>query len=163
MRLRRVDCAGPGIHRVRRGRGFAYLDANGTRVTDPEVLDRVKALVIPPAWDDVWICAAANGHIQATGTDAAGRRQYRYHDAWRVTRDREKHERMMEFADRLPAARDRMAKDLAESGIGRASGPCGRRPAARSGLLPDRERGVRRDQPLLRSRDDAQRARHDRS
>jgi DNA topoisomerase I len=119
MRLRRVDCAGPGIHRVRRGRGFAYVDANGNRVTDPVVLDRVKALVIPPAWEDVWICAIANGHIQATGTDVAGRRQYRYHDDWRVTRDRAKHEKMMEFASRLPAARERMAEDLAETGMGR--------------------------------------------
>jgi DNA topoisomerase IB len=88
MRLRRVDCAGPGIHRVRRGRGFGYVDANGTKITDRLILDRIAGLVIPPAWEDVWICAIANGHIQATGTDAAGRRQYRYHDAWREARDR---------------------------------------------------------------------------
>jgi DNA topoisomerase I len=119
MRLRRVDCAGPGIHRVRRGRGFGYVDANGTRVTDPAILDRIKTLVLPPAWEDVWICAIPNGHIQATGTDAAGRRQYRYHDAWRVQRDLEKHERMLDFASQLPAARERMAADLAASGLGR--------------------------------------------
>jgi DNA topoisomerase I len=119
MRLRRVDCAGPGIHRVRRGRGFGYVDANGAKITDPKVLERIAGLVIPPAWDDVWICAIANGHIQATGTDAAGRRQYRYHDAWREARDREKHEKMVEFASRLPAAREQMAKDLKATGLGR--------------------------------------------
>jgi DNA topoisomerase-1 len=119
MRLRRVDCAGPGIHRVRRGRGFGYVDANGTKITDRLVLDRIAGLVIPPAWEDVWICAIANGHIQATGTDAAGRRQYRYHDAWREARDREKHEKMVKFASRLPAAREQMATDLKATDLGR--------------------------------------------
>jgi DNA topoisomerase IB len=112
VRLRRVDCAGAGIQRVRRGRGFSYVDASGSPLTDVETLDRVRALVIPPAWEDVWICPAANGHIQATGTDAAGRRQYIYHEAWRVARDREKHDRMMRFARRLPTARKQMREDL---------------------------------------------------
>src|SRR4051812_16326045 len=112
MRLRRVDCAGDGNRRVRRGRGFSYVDVCGKRVTDPETLDRIKALVIPPAWEDVWICSSPNGHIQATGTDAAGRRQYLYHEKWRVARDREKHEKMTEFARRLPKARERMREDL---------------------------------------------------
>jgi DNA topoisomerase IB len=112
MRLRRVDCAGVGIRRVRRGRGFSYVDAQGQPVRDSATLDRIKALVIPPAWEQVWICSIPNGHIQATGTDAAGRRQYLYHDAWRVARDREKHERMLEFAKRLPAAREQMRADL---------------------------------------------------
>src|ERR1041385_3746080 len=111
-RLRRVDCAEPGIRRVRRGRGFTYVDADGERVDDTETLQRISDLVIPPAWDDVWICPLPNGHIQATGTDVAGRRQYRYHDAWRTARDREKHERMLEFAAVLPAARERMLADL---------------------------------------------------
>jgi DNA topoisomerase IB len=111
-RLRRVDCAEPGIRRVRRGRGFGYVDAAGNRVDDPEILQRISDLVLPPAWEDVWICAASNGHIQATGTDAAGRRQYRYHDAWRTARDREKHERMLAFAAVLPAARERMLADM---------------------------------------------------
>jgi DNA topoisomerase-1 len=111
-RLRRVDCAQPGIRRVRRGRGFAYVDINGNPVTDPATLARIDALVLPPAWRDVWICPLPNGHIQATGTDAAGRRQYRYHDAWRTARDREKHERMLEFAAVLPGARERMLADL---------------------------------------------------
>src|SRR4051795_2171483 len=111
-RLRRVDCAEPGIRRVKRGRGFAYVDAGGSRVTDAATLQRISDLAIPPAWTDVWICTATNGHIQATGTDAAGRRQYRYHDAWRSARDRAKHERMLDFATALPAARARMLADL---------------------------------------------------
>lgn len=118
-RLKRVDCADPGIRRVRRGRGFVYVDANGARVDDPVVLQRIADLVIPPAWEDVWICTASNGHIQATGTDAAGRRQYRYHDAWRAHRDRLKHDRMLEFAAVLPAARERMLADLARPSIDR--------------------------------------------
>src|SRR3954471_3015728 len=118
-RLRRVDCAEPGIRRVRRGRGFAYLDADGNRVDDPEILQRISDLVLPPAWDEVWICPLPNGHIQATGTDAAGRRQYRYHDAWRTARDREKHERMLEFAAALPTARERMLADLARPDVDR--------------------------------------------
>ena len=111
-RLRRVDCAQPGIRRLRRGRGFAYVDADGNRVEDPEALQRIADLVIPPAWKDVWICPLPNGHIQATGTDVAGRRQYRYHDAWRTARDREKHERMLEFAAVLQSARERILADL---------------------------------------------------
>jgi DNA topoisomerase IB len=111
-RLRRVDCAQPGLRRVRRGRGFAYLDADGNRVTDPATLARIADLVIPPAWEDVWICPLPHGHIQATGTDAAGRRQYRYHDDWRRNRDRAKHEKMLEFAAALPMARERMLADV---------------------------------------------------
>src|SRR3954462_6016801 len=118
-RLRRVDCAEPGIKRVRRGRGFAYVDAEGQRVEDKETLQRIADLVIPPAWKDVWICPAPNGHIQATGTDDAGRRQYRYHDAWRTARDREKHERMVQFAAALPAARERMLADLSGDEVDR--------------------------------------------
>jgi DNA topoisomerase IB len=118
-RLRRVDCAEPGIRRVRRGRGFGYVDAAGNRIDDAETLQRIHALVIPPAWQDVWICPLPNGHIQATGTDVAGRRQYRYHDAWREARDREKHERMLEFAAVLPGARAQMLADLRRPEIDR--------------------------------------------
>jgi DNA topoisomerase IB len=113
VRLRRVDCSGPGIRRIGRGRGFSYLAPDGRRITDHETLTRIDGLVIPPAWRDVWICPIPNGHIQATGTDAAGRRQYRYHDAWREARDKEKHERMLVFAASLPAAREQIAVDLA--------------------------------------------------
>jgi DNA topoisomerase IB len=112
VRLRRVDCSAPGLRRKRAGRGFVYVDQNGARVTDAATLERIEALVIPPAWTDVWICPLPNGHIQATGTDAAGRRQYRYHDVWRLKRDREKFDHMIEFGRALPALRQRIANDL---------------------------------------------------
>ena len=118
-RLRRVDCAGPGIARVRRGRGFSYQAADGSKVDDPVVLQRITDLVIPPAWNDVWICPHPRGHIQAVGTDAAGRRQYRYHDEWRVQRDAEKHQRVLTFAQRLPKARERIGEHLGQRGLTR--------------------------------------------
>jgi DNA topoisomerase IB len=104
-RLRRIDCSGPGIIRRRRGRGFEYLDHSGARIDDGEVLLRIKQLGIPPAWRDVWICPYPNGHLQAVGTDAAGRRQYIYHQTWRERRDQEKFDHMLEFARTLPAMR----------------------------------------------------------
>ncbi len=119
MRLRRVDCAGPGITRRRRGRGFSYSWADGSPVQDSETLERIEGLVLPPAWKQVWICPLPNGHIQALGTDAAGRRQYRYHDAWRTARDAAKHERVLEVAARLPAARALVQDHLAERGLTR--------------------------------------------
>jgi DNA topoisomerase IB len=88
-------------------------------VDDPVTLERIAALVIPPAWTDVWICTDPRGHIQALGTDAAGRRQYRYHDDWRVQRDAEKHERVLDFARRLPKARERVAEHLGQRGLTR--------------------------------------------
>ena len=103
-RLRRVDCSTPGIQRRRRGRGFEYLDKDGRKVADDEILDRIRALAIPPAWEEVWICPYPMGHIQATGTDAAGRKQYRYHDRWRERRDSEKFDEMIEFARACPAS-----------------------------------------------------------
>jgi DNA topoisomerase IB len=103
--LVRSDLSGPGIRRRRHGRGFRYLGPDGTPVRDPEVLARIKALVIPPAWEDVWISGVADGHIQAVGTDAAGRRQYRNHDLWREQRDREKHDRVLGFGAALPTVR----------------------------------------------------------
>jgi DNA topoisomerase IB len=118
-RLRRVDCSSPGLKRRRAGRGFIYLDPNNNRVTDPVVLDRIQALVIPPAWADVWICQHPSGHIQATGVDARGRRQYRYHDAWRVHRDREKFDHMLEFAEHLPMLRATCMDNLAQRGLTR--------------------------------------------
>ena len=119
VRLRRVSCSGPGITRVRTGEGFRYVDAAGSPVTDEDVLARIEALVLPPAWEDVWICSVATGHIQATGVDAKGRRQYRYHDAWRVQRDLAKYDRVLDFAARLPAARERMREDLTTEGLTR--------------------------------------------
>jgi len=112
-RLRRADCSAPGIGRRRAGRGFVYLEPSGTRITDPEIIDRVRALVIPPAWTDVWICVDPRGHIQATGVDARGRRQYRYHDLWRLRRDREKFDHMLDFAQALPKLRHAASEHLA--------------------------------------------------
>ncbi len=112
-RLRRADCSAPGHSRRRCGRGFAYYDEAGRRLTDTETVDRIAALVIPPAWKDVWICPWPNGHLQAVGTDAAGRRQYLYHPAWRERRDREKFDQMLEFARCLPQLRDACAATLA--------------------------------------------------
>jgi DNA topoisomerase I len=117
-RLRRVSCSDPGYTRQRRGRGWAYLDADGRAVTDRATLERIDALVIPPAWDDVWICAAPNGHLQAVGTDAKGRRQYRYHDDWRVARDRAKFDRMLEFGAALPGLRAVCLEGLLAGGTG---------------------------------------------
>jgi DNA topoisomerase-1 len=116
-RLRRVDCAGPGIRRVRRGKGFGYVYPDGSKVTDPDTLERIKALVLPPAWEDVWICAFPQGHIQALGTDAAGRRQYRYHDEWRAQRDAAKHDRVLDFARKLPTARETVREHLDGRGL----------------------------------------------
>jgi len=118
-RLRRVDCSGPGIQRRRRGRGFEYLDQNGNRVSDEDVLERIRSLAIPPAWREVWICAHPMGHIQATGFDAAGRKQYRYHDRWRERRDGEKFESMLDFAQALPKLRKRVDADLARDDLSR--------------------------------------------
>jgi DNA topoisomerase I len=119
-RLRRADCSGPGIRRRRRGKGFEYLDDDGRRVTEPSVLERIRELAIPPAWEDVWICPWPMGHIQATGTDAAGRKQYRYHDKWRERRDAQKFEEMIDFAHALPRLRRRVAKDMRRKGMPRA-------------------------------------------
>src|SRR4051812_47406099 len=108
MRLRRSDLNAPGYGRRRSGRGFTYLDTAGRTLRDPAEVARIQALVLPPAWRDVWICADPRGHIQATGIDAAGRKQYRYHDDWRATRDRAKFDHALEVAARLPAVRERL-------------------------------------------------------
>ena len=100
-RLRRSDCSQPGISRRRRGRGFEYRRDDGRLIRDRHELERIRSLAVPPAWTDVWICADPFGHLQATGVDSAGRRQYLYHDAWRERRDREKFDRMLDFAAAL--------------------------------------------------------------
>jgi DNA topoisomerase-1 len=111
-RLRRSSCAAPGISRRRRGRGFEYLDSEGERIGDPEVLERIAALAIPPAWRDVWVCMDPRGHLQATGVDAARRKQYLYHEHWRAHRDRLKFDAMLEFGRALPLLRRRVGSDL---------------------------------------------------
>jgi DNA topoisomerase IB len=119
-RLRRVDCAVPAISRRRRGKGFEYLDeTTGERIENEEVVQRIKALAIPPAWEDVWVCADPLGHIQATGVDARGRKQYRYHDLWRERRDRQKFDAMVDFARSLPKLRKKVERDLRKRKISR--------------------------------------------
>lgn len=117
--LVRSDLTSAGIRRQRCGRGFRYFAADGTRLTGTATLARVKALVIPPAWDDVWISPLCLGHIQAVGTDAAGRRQYRYHDLWREQRDREKHDRVLDFGRALPHIRSVVERHLREPELSR--------------------------------------------
>jgi len=115
--LRYVSDDQPGIVRKRRGKGFGYLDAKGLRITDEEVLTRIRALAIPPAYVDVWICTNPNGHLQATGRDARARKQYRYHERWRAMRDHGKFDRVLAFGDVLPKLRRRVRSDLAQHGL----------------------------------------------
>lgn len=119
MRLRRSDLGKPGYGRRRRGRGVVFLDVDGQPVTDAGELDRLRDLAIPPAWKDVWISPYRNGHIQATGIDAAGRKQYLYHPLWRVKRDEAKFDHVLAVADHLPALRAQVDADLAARGLGR--------------------------------------------
>jgi DNA topoisomerase IB len=111
-RLRRSDCSDRGLRRVRRGRGFSFTDDEGRPIRDPVVILRLQQLAIPPAWEDVWICPDPLGHLQATGIDAAGRKQYLYHQRWRELRDRQKFDHMTDFARALPRLRKRILADL---------------------------------------------------
>jgi DNA topoisomerase I len=109
----------PGIRRVKSGAGFRYQDANGRAVRAEEQLKRIRSLAIPPAWTEVWISADADAHLQATGRDARGRKQHRYHPLWRQVRDATKYERMVEFGEALPKIRQRIGRDLARPGLSR--------------------------------------------
>lgn len=109
----------PGISRRRKGDEFEYFDAGGKRVSDEETLARIRSLAIPPAYEDVWICPDPNGHLQATGKDARGRKQYRYHPRFRETRDEAKFHRMIDFGKRLPSIREQIDRDLALKGLPR--------------------------------------------
>ena len=117
--LKRVRPTMPGISRRRQGRGFAYTHANGQPVKDAETVARIHGLAIPPAWTYVWICPDERGHLQAVGTDQAGRKQYLYHEDWRVRRDRQKFERVLRLAERLPRVRRVCDRDLASPGLTR--------------------------------------------
>lgn len=117
--LRYVSDTQPGMRRRRTGQGFRYVDAAGKPVREGATLARMKALAIPPAWTDVWICSWSAGHLQATGRDARGRKQYHYHPRWREVRDETKFARMMAFADVLPRIRQRVARDLRRPGLPR--------------------------------------------
>jgi DNA topoisomerase IB len=118
-RLRRSDCSGPGISRRRRGSGFSYLDPEGGRVRDEDTLERIRAMAIPPAWQKVWVCSDPFGHIQATGLDQAGRKQYLYHERWQLRSAQRKFESMREFAATLPKLRRAVRKDLTREGMPR--------------------------------------------
>ena len=114
----------PGIRRRRVGKGFAYTGPDGRAIKEPRTLERIRKLAIPPAYTDVWICTHERGHLQATGRDARGRKQYRYHPEWRSTRDDGKFTRMVEFGSRLPKLRRRLKRDLGLPGarkMGRAA------------------------------------------
>ncbi|HEY7464558.1 MAG TPA: DNA topoisomerase IB [Candidatus Limnocylindria bacterium] len=117
--LRYVTDSQPGIRRARRGKGFSYTDADGKPITDREHLAWIKSLAIPPAWTDVWICASKRGHLQATGRDARGRKQYRYHPEWRMHREGVKYSRMLAFGQALPLIRQRVDADLRRPGLPR--------------------------------------------
>jgi DNA topoisomerase I len=118
--LRYVTDAHPGIRRKRAGKGFTYIGIDGTPIRDPRELHRIKALGIPPAWTEVWICPLPHGHLQATGRDAKGRKQYRYHTRWREVRDQTKYEQMCVFGEALPLIRKQVEHDLALPGLPRA-------------------------------------------
>ena len=117
--LRYVTDDEPGLRRRKRGTGFTYVDPQGRTVKDKATLERIRKLAIPPAWTDVWICPRANGHLQATGRDARGRKQYRYHADWREVRDETKFGRMIAFGEALPKIRERIDQDLSQRGLGR--------------------------------------------
>jgi DNA topoisomerase-1 len=117
--LRYTTDASPGIRRIRRGRAFTYVDAEGRRVRAAAELARIRSLVIPPAWGDVWICPDPRGHLQATGRDARGRKQYRYHPKWRVVRDETKYDRVIGFAKALPVIRRTTSGHLRRQGLPR--------------------------------------------
>ena len=119
MRLRRGALSKPGIARKRRGKGFVYYDPDGDLSTDSDTMERIEGLVIPPAWKKVWISPQPNGHIQAVGTDAAGRGQYLYHPAWQQERAEQKFDRVLELSTQLPAWRTSIARDLAGRGLTR--------------------------------------------
>lgn len=112
-----VSCDAPGIRRVRRGKGFVYLTPTGSLLRDAKELSRIRTLAIPPAWTEVWICSSAEGHLQAVGLDARGRKQYRYHPRWRVVRDEAKYHDVLAFAENLPRLRKQLERDLSRPGL----------------------------------------------
>jgi DNA topoisomerase-1 len=118
--LRYVSDEGPGIRRKRAGRAFSYVGPDGQRILDRRVIQRIKSLAIPPAWADVWICKHPDAHLQATGRDARGRKQYRYHPRWREVRDASKYERLAAFGEALPRIRAQVTQDLAQRGMPRS-------------------------------------------
>ncbi|WP_409334550.1 hypothetical protein [Bradyrhizobium jicamae] len=164
--LRYVSDAAPGYRRKRTGTSFTYYDKDGRRITDGAVIRRIKSIGIPPAYEFVWICPSPNGHIQATGLDAHGRKQYRYHPKWRELREQNKYEHIMQFAAALPALRDRVTSDIKLDGL-----PREKVLATIISLLektledphPGRQCGIRREEQVVRPHDNAAQARCDRA
>jgi DNA topoisomerase-1 len=117
--LRYVNDARPGIRRRKSGKGFTYARVDSSRLREPDVLRRIKSLAIPPAWTDVWICPFADGHVQATGRDAKGRKQYRYHPRFREVRESTKYEHVVAFAEALPSVRAKVREHMALRGLPR--------------------------------------------
>jgi DNA topoisomerase-1 len=148
--LRYVSDTMPGIRRRRAGSGFTYLTAEGRPVREKATLARIRSLAIPPAYTDVWICPTPNGHLQATGRDARGRKQYRYHPRWREVRDETKFGRMLAFSEALPRVRRRVEEDD-RSQAGPPREKCSRPSSACSNArAPGRQRRVRPQQPFFR-------------
>ena len=155
---------GPALHDRRQAghpphpsrRDLPLLHApNGRRITSAEELARIRSLVIPPAWEDVWICPDPRGHLQATGRDARGRKQYRYHPKWREVRDETKYDRMIGFAQALPQIRERTDRDLQKRRRAAREGARHRRAAAREDVDPRRQRRVREAESIVRPDDAA--------
>src|SRR5262245_44497683 len=117
--LHYVSDTSSGIRRIRSGKGFRYLSPRGIRITDPRVLERIRKLAVPPAWSEVWICSNPAGHLQATGRDSRGRKQFRYHARWRAVRDENKFDRLIAFGEALPRLRRRLRRDLRLPGLPR--------------------------------------------
>jgi DNA topoisomerase-1 len=119
MNLIYTSDSAPGYTRKMKGKGFRFFDTAGKEIRDEAEIKRINSLAIPPAWKNVWISAKPNGHLQATGIDAAGRKQYKYHTQWSVTRNQRKHDRMAEFGKALPAIRNKVEEDLSKPGFSR--------------------------------------------
>ena len=152
--LRYVSDREPGFARRRRRKGFQYIDAEGGSLSSEQV-ERIEALAIPPAWTDVWICPSPNGHLQATGRDARGRKQYRYHPRWREVRDETKYERLLAFAQALPRIRRRVERDIGRRALGRDGARHGRAPAGATNIRVGNDEYAR-DNKLVRPDDPAQ-------
>lgn len=147
--LRYVNESAPGYRRKRMGTSFSYYDQDGRRITDRAIIRRIKSIGIPPAYEFVWICPWANGHIQATGLDARGRKQYRYHPKWRELRDQNKYEHIMQFAAALPALRSRVASDMKGDGLPRKKVLGTIVSLSRQDAYSGRQRGVCREEQVL--------------
>ena len=137
--LRYISDARPGIRRKKAGTGFTYARADGSRLSEADALKRIKALAIPPAWMDVWICPFADGHIQATGRDAKGRKQYRYHAVFREVRESTKYEHVVAFADALPAIREVVEEHMGLRGVAARKGAGDRRTSSGNHAHPRRQ------------------------